>query len=90
MLHNNIPSGGASVVFTAINGSGAAVLLDWLLTLRAALLICFVPAALHPAYLAASVPACHIKDKSLLVPTESGAWIIVSGQTSLAPWIKKH
>jgi hypothetical protein len=90
VLHNSLPSSGASVTFTAINGSGAAVLLDWLLALRAALLICFVPAALHPAHLAASRPSCRDETKSMLLPVDSGAWIIVSGQTSLAPWIKKY
>ncbi len=90
VLHNSIPSGGASVIFTAIHGSGASVLLDWLLTLRAALLVCFVPVALFPAQLAASVHACRVKSKAMLLPVESGAWIIVSGQASLPSWIKNN
>jgi len=49
-----------------------------------------MPVALYPPDLTASLSARHPKLESIMLPVESGAWVILASQNDLAPWIKKN
>ncbi len=90
-VHNGRPQHSASVVFTAVTGSHAEQLLEWLMSLPAALVVCYLDSTCLLGRIAAAIQQYRDQQRSTFITGQRGAWLVIAlGSLPLEHWLQKQ